>query len=132
MIVPAKVKLLSVAPRRVAWSGTVRITGQLVGGYLPAGWCASAVADRSGLDLSDLWRAGACDRQRPLLDDVHIRRRGREDFQRLLVPDRIVADGLLSISPRRIRPAEVVTSAGHPTILLPLKLDSNMKASFER
>ena len=36
-IVPAKVKLLSVSPRRVAWSGTVRITGQLVGGYLPAG-----------------------------------------------------------------------------------------------
>ena len=37
MIVPAKVKLLSVSPRRVAWGGTVRITGQLVGGYLPAG-----------------------------------------------------------------------------------------------
>ena len=37
VIVPAKVKLLSVSPRRVAWSGTVRITGQLVGGYLPAG-----------------------------------------------------------------------------------------------
>jgi hypothetical protein len=37
VIVPAKVKLLSVSPSRVAWSGTVRITGQLVGGYLPAG-----------------------------------------------------------------------------------------------
>ena len=33
--VRAKVKLLSVSPRRVAWGGTVRITGQLVGGYLP-------------------------------------------------------------------------------------------------
>ena len=33
--VPAKVKLLSVTPRRVAWGGTVTITGQLVGGYLP-------------------------------------------------------------------------------------------------
>ena len=37
VIVPAKVKLLSVSPRRVAWGGTVRITGQLVGGYLPPG-----------------------------------------------------------------------------------------------
>ena len=37
LVVPAKVKLLSVSPRRVAWGGTVRITGQLLGGYLPAG-----------------------------------------------------------------------------------------------
>jgi len=36
LVVPAKVKLLSVSPSRVAWSGTVRITGQLLGGYLPA------------------------------------------------------------------------------------------------
>ncbi len=36
VIVPAKVKLLSVSPPRVAWGGTVRITGQLIGGYLPA------------------------------------------------------------------------------------------------
>jgi hypothetical protein len=37
VVVPAKVKLLTVSPRRVAWAGTVRITGQLLGGYLPAG-----------------------------------------------------------------------------------------------
>jgi hypothetical protein len=37
VIVPAKVKLLSVSPRRVAWGGTVRITGRLLGGYLPPG-----------------------------------------------------------------------------------------------
>ena len=37
LIVPAKVKLLSVWPRRVPWGGTVRLTGQLVGGYLPPG-----------------------------------------------------------------------------------------------
>ena len=37
VIVPAKVKLLSVSPPRVAWGGTVRITGQLIGGYLPPG-----------------------------------------------------------------------------------------------
>ena len=35
--VPAKVKLLRVVPRRVAWGQTVRITGQLLGGYLPSG-----------------------------------------------------------------------------------------------
>ncbi len=37
VVVPAKMKLLSVSPRRVAWGGTVRITGQLLGGYLPPG-----------------------------------------------------------------------------------------------
>ena len=37
VIVPAKVKLISVWPPRVAWSGTVRIVGQLLGGYLPPG-----------------------------------------------------------------------------------------------
>jgi len=37
VIVPAKVKLISAAPRRVAWGGIVRITGQLIGGYLPPG-----------------------------------------------------------------------------------------------
>ena len=37
VIVPANVKLISVRPRRVAWGGTVRITGQLLGGYLPTG-----------------------------------------------------------------------------------------------
>ena len=37
LVVPADVKLLSISPRRVAWGGTVRITGQLLGGYLPPG-----------------------------------------------------------------------------------------------
>ena len=37
LVVPAKVQLLSVAPRQVAWGGTVRLTGQLQGGYLPPG-----------------------------------------------------------------------------------------------
>jgi hypothetical protein len=36
VLVPAKVKLLSVSPR-VAWGGTVRITGRLFGGYIPPG-----------------------------------------------------------------------------------------------
>ena len=37
VVVPAKVKLISVFPRRVPWGGTVRIVGRLEGGYLPPG-----------------------------------------------------------------------------------------------
>ena len=36
LVVPARVKLLKIYPRRVAWGGTIHIVGQLVGGYLPA------------------------------------------------------------------------------------------------
>jgi hypothetical protein len=36
LLVPAKAKLDSVTPHRVAWGGTVTIKGQLLGGYLPA------------------------------------------------------------------------------------------------
>jgi hypothetical protein len=35
--VPAKVKLLRIFPKQIPWGGSVRITGQLEGGYLPAG-----------------------------------------------------------------------------------------------
>jgi hypothetical protein len=37
LIVPAKVRLIRLLPRRVSWGGTVRIVGQLDGGYLPPG-----------------------------------------------------------------------------------------------
>ena len=37
VVVPAKVKLISVSPARIPWGGTVRIVGRLVGGYLPPG-----------------------------------------------------------------------------------------------
>ncbi|MDQ6836189.1 MAG: hypothetical protein M3016_08380 [Actinomycetota bacterium] len=37
LIVPAKVELRSVSPRHVAWGGTIRLVGQLRGGYLPRG-----------------------------------------------------------------------------------------------
>lgn len=37
LVVPAKIKLLAVSPRRVRWGGRVRITGRLLGGYLPPG-----------------------------------------------------------------------------------------------
>jgi len=37
LVVPARVQLLGVTPRRIAWGGTVRLTGRLAGGYLPPG-----------------------------------------------------------------------------------------------
>jgi hypothetical protein len=37
VIVPAKVQLLSVTPRRVPWGGEVQLVGRLKGGYLPRG-----------------------------------------------------------------------------------------------
>ncbi|HET6869157.1 MAG TPA: hypothetical protein VFH80_24815 [Solirubrobacteraceae bacterium] len=35
VIVPAKIRLIKVWPRHVAWGGTVHLVGQLLGGYLP-------------------------------------------------------------------------------------------------
>jgi hypothetical protein len=37
LVVPAAVRLIGVSPRQVPWGGTVRLAGQLKGGYLPAG-----------------------------------------------------------------------------------------------
>jgi hypothetical protein len=37
IIVPARIRLIKVWPRHVAWGGTVHLVGQLFGGYLPAG-----------------------------------------------------------------------------------------------
>jgi hypothetical protein len=34
-IVPARIRLIKVWPQHVAWGGTVHLTGQLFGGYLP-------------------------------------------------------------------------------------------------
>ena len=36
-VVRARIRLLKVWPRRVAWGGTVHLVGQLLGGYLPPG-----------------------------------------------------------------------------------------------
>ena len=36
-VVPAKVKLIKIYPRKVAWGHTIHIVGQLDGGYLPPG-----------------------------------------------------------------------------------------------
>jgi hypothetical protein len=36
VITPAKIKLTSVTPDRTPWGSTVRITGRVLGGYIPA------------------------------------------------------------------------------------------------
>jgi hypothetical protein len=51
LIVPAKVQLLGVSPRRVPWGGTVHLIGQLKGGYLPRG--GALVRLRIGLGNAD-------------------------------------------------------------------------------
>ncbi|MDQ6851802.1 MAG: hypothetical protein M3070_18050 [Actinomycetota bacterium] len=50
LIVPANVQLLRVSPRHVPWGATVRLTGRLAGGYLPAG--GALVRLRIGLGRS--------------------------------------------------------------------------------
>jgi hypothetical protein len=37
LVVPARIELLEVSPRHVAWGGTVKLVGELKGGYLPRG-----------------------------------------------------------------------------------------------
>jgi hypothetical protein len=37
LVVPARVRLTRVRPRHVAWGGTVKLAGRLIGGYLPPG-----------------------------------------------------------------------------------------------
>jgi hypothetical protein len=36
-VVPARVKLIGISPRHVAWGATIHLTGRLVGGHLPPG-----------------------------------------------------------------------------------------------
>ena len=78
VVVPAKVRLISVSPRRVAWGGTVRIVGQLVGRVPAAGRGARAAADRLPLLVHDLRCAGARDRERQVRDHLHVRARRPE------------------------------------------------------
>jgi hypothetical protein len=37
VVVPARIRLLAVTPKRVPWGGTVRLSGRLAGGYVPPG-----------------------------------------------------------------------------------------------
>ena len=52
VVVPAKVRLLSVSPKRIAWGGTVLITGRLAGGYLPPGGALLRLRIGSGSNYS--------------------------------------------------------------------------------
>ena len=57
LIIPAKVRLLSVSPRHVAWGGTIRIVGAARGRISAARRGAGSAAARAGRWLFDLRRA---------------------------------------------------------------------------
>ena len=116
VVVPAKVRLISVSPRRVAWGGTVRIVGQLIGGLPAAGRGARAAADRLPLLVHDLRGAGARDRERQVLDHVHVRARRPERRALVLVPDRLAADGRLSLGAGRF--GEAVGARRRPSSMI--------------
>ena len=102
VIVPAKVKLLSVS--RTRGVGRDRADHRAaVRRVHAARRSAGAAADRAGEQLSDLRRAGARHGQRSLHDHLHVRGRVRGDLQELLVPDRDSADGGLSLRAGRVR-----------------------------
>ena len=103
VIVPARVKLITLTPRRVAWGGTVRITGQLLGGYLPPGGALVRLRIGQGRSFQTY---GV---------QEHVTGNGRFTttytfgvgdpavYRELLVPDRDVADGRLPLRPGRVR-----------------------------
>ena len=110
--VPAKVKLLRIVPRRVAWGKTVRITGQLVGGYLPSGGALVRLRIGLGSARYDLRRPGARHGQRPVLNHLHVRRGGPARPPLVLVPARHAADGQLSVRALALRRSGSCASAG--------------------
>jgi hypothetical protein len=52
LIVPAKIELVRVSPTHVRWGGTVRIVGQLDGGYLPPGGALVRLRIGSGVSYT--------------------------------------------------------------------------------
>ena len=103
--VPAKVKLLRVVPRRVAW-GKNREDHRSAGGRLPAlRRRPGTTADRPGLCANDLRRPGARHGQRPVLNHLHVRSGRPARPPLVLVPARHVADGQLSVRALALRQA---------------------------
>ena len=93
VVVPAKVELISVSPRRIAWGGTVRIVGKLDGGYLPPGGALVRLRLGQGSGYTTYGVQEHVTRQRPVCDDLHVRRRAPKRSSDVLVPDRVTADG---------------------------------------
>ena len=67
-IVPARIRLLKVWPRHVAWGGTVHLVGQLLGGYLPPDGALVRLRIGFGSTYNTYGVAGTCHGQRPLLN----------------------------------------------------------------
>ena len=104
-IVPAKVKLISVSPSRVAWGGTVRITGRLVGGYLPAGGALVRLRIGQGSSYQTYGVQEHVTGNGRFTTTYTFGAGLRGDLQELLVPDRDLADGRLPLRPGRVRPS---------------------------
>ena len=100
-IVPADIKLAQrVAPTRRL--GRHRPPGRAALRWVPpTRRRACPPAHRLRLGLQHLRRAGARDRRRPILDRRDLRPRRSEHLPHLLVPDRLSADGRLSLRPGR-------------------------------
>ena len=96
-IVPAKVELLKITPRRVPWGGTIRIVGRLRGGYLPAGGALVRLRIGAGFGIHDLRRARARHRKRAVHDHVYVRIGRARGLSQVLVPGRIAADRRLPV-----------------------------------
>ena len=105
VVVPAKVKLLSVSPSRVAWGGTVRITGQLLGGYLPTGGALVRLRIGQGSSYQTYGVQEHVTGKGRFTTTLHVRRGVRGDLQELLVPDRDFADGRLPLCAGCVRPS---------------------------
>ena len=75
---------------------------------------ARAPADRVGFVVFDLRSAGARDRQRPVLDDLHVRRRAGEQLPAILVPAGLPADGVISIFAERL--GEAIRARRRPSV----------------
>ena len=115
---------------RVPWGGTVHIAGKLYGGYLPAGGAAVRL------------RYGYGRRARTTFGVVHVKGHGRfaTSFHFGPGPARLhvhywFSASLLAHPDYPWAPASsrrrYVLVGGHPRVLLPLRLDSNMTGSLE-
>ena len=105
VIVPARVRLLRITPQHVRWGGTVRITGQLLGGYLPAR--GALVRLRIGIGRSyQTYGVQRVGRQRTIHHDLHVRRRSRLGAPRLLLPGGDVAVRGLPVCAWRLRASD--------------------------
>ena len=97
VLVPAKVKLISIRPSRIPWGGTSSYRWRTCRWLLAPRWCARPAAHRLRQLVHDVWSARARHGQRQVLDYLHLRHWGSERGSFLLVPDRVASHGQLPV-----------------------------------